>query len=75
MSGSSNNEQEDGFANIAGFASAAERAAYIARMRPPDTFHGCQGRSKGAGAAGQKVEEADVRSKELRRDGEARNLS
>jgi hypothetical protein len=31
----------------------------------------CPGRSKGAGAAGQKVEEAEMRSKKLSRDGEA----
>ena len=43
----------------------------------PDTDDddSCQGRGKGAGAEGQKVEEAEMRSKELMRDGEARNLS
>ena len=32
-SGSSMNEEEDGVVPIAGFASAAQRAAYVARMR------------------------------------------
>jgi hypothetical protein len=38
-------------------------------------MHDCPRCRKGAGAAGQKVEEAEMRSKKLSRHGEPRNLS
>ncbi len=43
----------------------------------PDTSDGdgCQGRGKEAGTAGPQLEQAEMRNKKLRRDGEARNLS
>jgi hypothetical protein len=43
----------------------------------PDTDHddGCAEQGEGAGAAGLKPEQGDMRNKKLRRDGEARNLS
>jgi len=43
----------------------------------PDTSDddGCQRRGKEAGAAGPQLEEAEMRNKKLRRDGEARNVS
>ena len=43
----------------------------------PDTSDddGCQGRAKEARAAGPQLEQAEMRNKKLRRDGEARNLS
>ena len=55
---------------------AQEKACKVKQKRP-DTSNddGCQGSSKGAGASVRKVEEAEMRSKELRRNGEARNLS
>ena len=120
-SGSSINEEEDGVVPIAGFASAAERAAYVARMRAspeplmllnavgdewgpqavhdaivslepavgdkrsardaPDTSSddGCRGRTEYRGISKSEDrderEQAEMGSKELRRDGEAHNLS
>ena len=43
--------------------------------RDTDDDDSCQGRSKGAGAVGRTVEEAEMRSKELMPEGDARNLS
>ena len=110
VSCSSNNDEEDGAATIAGFASAQERAAYIARMGASPlplictsscqggvagiversevggdqtaeemVKGGCQRRTEDRGISDSEhrdeLEQAEMRSKELTRDGKARNLS
>jgi hypothetical protein len=55
---------------------AQEKACNVNKKRPDTSDdEACQGRGKGAGAAGPKHEQTEMRNKELRRDCEARNLS
>jgi hypothetical protein len=60
-----------------GAGGEAQEKAYKVKTRRPDTTDddGCQGRGKGAGAAGPKHEPTEMRNNELRRDCEARNMS
>jgi hypothetical protein len=60
-----------------GAGGEAQEKAYQVKKRRPDTSDdvGCQGRGKGAGAAGPKHEPTEMRNNELRRDCEAQNLS